>query len=253
MSRTQAAALIVSLAFLLCPPAIAVEEAVSPRAHPKISVFANESKEILVLKGWPLIVRAAIEYPDPPPERRKRPIVLEAARDWTDIVRVEVRDEQGKICDWPIQKIAPAMLRSRIELGPGGGETVSFVVSPRDTKGLSTGLYRITAVIVGFKGPSESDATVRIMDHPESLSPQGEEARMRFTAMYRALTGEEAPRPMTSPRPLPQPPPQQPSASGGAVAAGILSAVGSVGYGDFADPYYGDWAEPEIPEDISDE
>lgn len=260
MSPIRAAAIAVLFALMLYPKANLADEAATPRVRPKISVFVNESKVILVLKGWPLIVRVAVEYPDPPPERRNRPIVLEAAEDWSDIVRVEVRDAQEKTCDWAFAKITPAATRPRLELGPGSGETVSFVISPKQTKELAAGLYKITALIVGFKGPSESDALVRIMDHPESLTPQGEEARGRFIAMYRALTGEEAPapraapaaaRPVAAPRPPPQPtqppqpPPGEPQASGGAVAAEILSVVGSAGYGDFVDPYYSDWAAPD--------
>ncbi len=274
MSRFIGPASAALVAFLLCPPASLAGEAVpaaAHRAHPKISVFVNDSKEMLILKGWPLIVRVAVESPVRSPAGEKKPIVLEAAEDWTDIVRVEVRDSHGKTCDWPLQKITPAATRPRLNLGPGSGETVSFVAGPKATKQFDAGFYEITAVVVGFDSAPESTALVRIMDHPESLSPQGEEARNRFMAMYRALTGEETPAAAPLPRAAPAarptaaraPPPPPPPSGGnapaaGEVAAGILSAVGSYGsygYGDFANPYVDDWTAPDIPDipDIPDD
>ncbi len=194
----------------------------------KITLEINDAKNQKVYRGWPLILKVSIEASG-------KAVVLERGEGgWQDFVEIEIKDEKGRLHAWPMRLAPVPRLKRRIVLESGEAVSLVFLAAKEDMRA-KAGTYAISAV-AGDKIKTVSDVTVRVADHPESLSEDDERMRAKITKMYDVHAGKEPAEMRQAPPPQPAPqiiyveaePQQAPSVGDGGISdiLGVVSELG---------------------------
>ena len=236
------ALLIAVLAGIMSLPASAAETKPVAAPEPRITVYANGSKDIGVFKGWPLILKVTVEHSLTGAAAKAQPITLQSDQDWTDLLRVDPLDAENRVHAWKFEKALLSKRAPSITLDDTHGAVLSFLVSPKESQRFEPGKYSVSVVLKGAVTAKSAPVVVEVLPHPASLPPKGEIARDRLLAMYHALKGdkEEAVRIVEkihyvqTPGPVQyvQAPPEYaepPPSNGGADLLGVISSLGFEG------------------------
>ena len=195
-------------------------------ASAKLFLYVNDAKNQAVYRGWPLFVKVSVENPGP------GEITLDpGAAGWTRFVDLEVKDEKGRLHDWPFRLASAAKPGRTVRLAAGEAAALIFLVAGQDMRARS-GNYTLDAS-VGGAVRTERGVVIGVKDHPESLTEEQESYRGKLSALYDLFTGKKP----NDPR-VQAPPPQvvyvqtapAPRENGGGEAiAGILGLVSEFG------------------------
>ncbi len=211
------------------------EEAAPPQnlKGAKVSLYVNDAKNQHVYRGWPFFVKVVVENPS---GKVASPVVLEkGAKAWADAVDIEVKDEKGRLHDWPFRLAPVTKLGRRVQLDSGEALTLVFLISGEQMRA-KAGTYTLEASLSGT-ARTDGSVVVHVDNHPESLTDEQEKYRDKLSAIYDLLTGKRNPPPPPQPAPAPQiiyvQQPSSPAQSeGGAEAmSGILGLVSEFGMG----------------------
>src|SRR5438067_10761466 len=91
--------------------------------QPMISMNLNGSRMATVVKGWPAIGGITVAHSRYGEPDAGALVISAKSGTWSDAVRLEVRDAQGKLAAWPIQAI-PADASTLVLDGAGAGSLV---------------------------------------------------------------------------------------------------------------------------------
>lgn len=223
-------------------PAFAAETKPAPVPEPRITVYANGSKDIGVFKGWPLIIKVTVEHPLTGAAAKAQPITLQSDKDWTDLLRVDPLDAENRVHAWKFEKALLSKRTPSITLDDAHGAVLSFLISPKESQRMDPGKYQVSVELRGPVTAKSVPVLVEVLPHPASLPPKGEIARDRLLAMYHALKGdkEEAVRIVEKIKYVQTPGPVQyvqaapvyaeaPPSNGGADLLGVISSLGFEG------------------------
>lgn len=182
---------IIFLLFLFLPGAI-----LSAQPAPQLTLGANGSRNLELMKGWPLVVRLVVMHSQRLSREPGVPLLRVAppGLTWADAIRLQVsRADGGDTRPWDLT--LPAAPDDPVLLLPNRSTVgVLWRMSPEATAALETGTYRLAASLEvkdsdGWNGVVQSGfATIRVVDQPDPLTPEDESRKQRLRAQY-ALAG----------------------------------------------------------------
>lgn len=164
---------------------------------PTLSLTADERRETVVYRGWPVLVVLEVLPPHlhDPARADERFVVAGAGTPWTDSVEVSARKATGESVAWPFRRITSGGNRLVLD-----GQTVGVValwISPEDSAALAAGEFEIDATldtrgsVEGWNGVVEAEpVTLTVLDEPVPLTPELEAWKLLSLARYRLSGGE---------------------------------------------------------------
>jgi regulation of enolase protein 1 (concanavalin A-like superfamily) len=163
--------------------------------RPVLSIAANGAGEARIFPGWPLILEGVLLHPAGfRTGNTAEPLLLaNENHPWSDDLRLEVRDSQGKSQDWPLQLAAkPA---DSVTLDRNSDVELAWWLSPEATATFTAGRYEITALLDtsdstvpdAWKGKTAGVPITIQIDKESALTPQQESEKHLLLISYYQL------------------------------------------------------------------
>jgi hypothetical protein len=164
---------------------------------PQLSLSVNNSGELTVFQGWPMIIQGALYHPDVVSQGglTASPLLIAAQNgSWANLVHVLVTDSDGNPQVWPIHLVF--VPTGSLSLGANEIGVLVWTVSPTFTNGLPQGSYSLfvsidtTTAQSGWIGSAKSaSALLQISAPPSSIAADQQEEQYRLLATYDRLLG----------------------------------------------------------------
>jgi hypothetical protein len=155
----------------------------------------NHSGEPEVFRGWPMLLEVGLVHPDAGAADADDILIGAAGGGpWSDAVKVEIRDAQEALVNWPFQSTPPT--NTVLRLTSDSPAKLYFWIAPQDTALLAPGEYQLDAtlntkeaVAAGvWKGETAATpVTVVLADEPATLTEDQFEEKQRLMANYYLL------------------------------------------------------------------
>lgn len=154
----------------------------------------NHSAEPEVFRGWPMLLEVGLVHPGAGGPAADDILIGATGGPWSDAVKIEVRDAQETLVNWPFQFTPPT--NTVLRLTSDSPAKLYFWIAPQDTASLTPGEYQLDAtlntkdaVAAGvWKGETAATPiTVVLADEPASLSEEHFEEKQRLLANYYLL------------------------------------------------------------------
>lgn len=165
--------------FLLC---VAIPTALpAQQASPEISISANNTRNLSLYAGWPLIVDMTIMNSSRHDKTTSTPLVIApTGAIWTTTVRFAAVSSTGQTTQWPFTQVGTASDAS-LTLAKKSYVNATWQVSAADVSALSPGDYQLTATVqvsnsTGWNGLAQS-LPVSITIKPEPALTADEASR----------------------------------------------------------------------------
>lgn len=154
----------------------------------------NSSAEANVFRGWPMLLEVGLLHPDAP-AAGTAPILISAGQGpWSGAIKVEVRDQQEALMNWPFQFAAPT--NSVLQLTSDSAAKLYYWIAPQDTAQLAPGDYQLDASLntTGATAPgvwkgeaAATPVTIALGDEPATLTEDQFEEKQKLFANYYLL------------------------------------------------------------------
>lgn len=171
----------------------------SANLAPRFSLEVNGVRQAQAYAGWPVILKVMLFHPQIfATAANVAPLnIIPVGGSWANNLKLSVVDANGVNQDWPAQfaKIPTgALLLDQQSTG-----NVAWVVSPTAT--IPPGTYRVVGTLdttasagtTGWSGRVTSNAvSIQIEASPATLTPVQEGEKLKLSALYDHLTGNDA-------------------------------------------------------------
>lgn len=166
---------------------------------PAVSLSVNGARDAEVLQGWPLIVEVGVTHPNfMRDDVIADPIVLGgASKSWTEGVKVNVVDADGKSQAWPLKLVEPKDKEVTLDATSFG--SAYWTLGVEETAKLKDGAYIVTAILDGDElqkvgtGEIESiPAVVTVKKAPATLTDEQQAELAQNNASQAFVEGDSA-------------------------------------------------------------
>jgi hypothetical protein len=172
-----------------------------PTVLPRLTLSANNSLFPQAFQGAPLILTGSIYHPGVvSTDTSGTPILINPQNgSWTNTIQLLVTDNAGATQSWPARLVTTAT--GSLLLDPTNTSTLTWVVSPTATSGITAGTYTVFAVLdttasagtTGWKGTSNSHpVSIQVTALPSAPSSNQREQQAELLATYDHLTGNDS-------------------------------------------------------------
>lgn len=168
------------------------EQPSSVAASVAVSAGLNGRNETVVWQGVPAVLTASVFLADGDEVR----LALREGS-WTAAFRLELKSSDGAAAGWPWRAVGEPS--ASITLKPLQRATLVWVLSGEQTAALAPGNYELLFTLDTRDGAAEEAwngtvasrlISIAVGPEPDSLTPDEEITKARFTAAYQVLTGD---------------------------------------------------------------
>ena len=162
-----------------------------------IAASANRSADLVLYRGWPLVIEVALLHPDAFDSNGVPIVISDASGPWHNSLQLEVRDVQGQVQTWSFH--AAPFTNETISLDSDSGARMLWWLTPTETTLLPLGSFEITATLntTNFARPeawkgilSSVMITLSILNEPATLDAAQQEQKSRLLADYALMHGD---------------------------------------------------------------
>ena len=164
---------------------------------PDLSITANDTQELNLYSGWPLIVHETImnssRFPNngTPTEL----LISPTGAPWTSAIQFTAIDASGQAHVWPLNLIGTPG-DAALTLAPTSYVRFTVQMAPTDVSSLAPGTYQLTATLQvsnsnGWNGVVQSrPVTIQFGPEPSPLSPEQQSRKALLIAEYQTNAGD---------------------------------------------------------------
>lgn len=163
-----------------------------------VSASVNQSTEVEVPRGWPLLLEIALLHPSMFDSNAVPVLICSTNGSWSNALQIRALNTQGQIQNWPLHP-AP-MTNETLILTDAVGGRLLWWLSPQETAQLAPGQYELRVTLQttnitkpsAWKGVVESvPVLITITNEPPVLTEADVEEKHRLLARYALLQGGE--------------------------------------------------------------